>query len=138
MDTDNRSAVLAAMVANFGIALAKFFGFFMTGAASMLAEGVHSVADSGNQALLLWGGVAAKRDATRLHPFGYGRERFFWSFVVALVLFLFGSVFAIYEGVHKLQDPQPVTAPEWAVGILCLGLVLEGWSFRTAIVGARK
>lgn len=138
MDTDNRSAVLAAMMANAGIALAKFFGFFMTGAASMLAEAVHSVADSGNQALLLWGAAASKRDATRLHPFGYGRERFFWSFVVAVVLFLFGGAFAMYEGIHKLSAPEPVSSPGWAIGILCTGILLEGWSFRTAIIGARK
>ena len=138
MDTDNRSAVLAALLANFGIALAKFFGFFMTGAASMLAEAVHSMADSGNQALLLWGGVAARRDATKLHPFGYGPERFFWSFVVAVVLFLFGAVFAIYEGVHKLAEPEPLAEPWWAIGILLLGIGLEGWSFWTAIKGARR
>lgn len=104
----------------------------------MLAEGVHSVADTGNQILLLWGGAAAKREANALHPFGYGRERYFWSFVVALVLFLIGSLFAIYEGVHKLQAPEPLESPIWAVGILSGGILLEGFSFWTAIKESRK
>jgi len=138
MDPGNRKAVLAAMLANAGIAVAKFVGYGLTGSSSMLAEGVHSVADSGNQGLLLWGGAAAVRAPTREHPFGYGRERYFWSFVVALILFALGAVFAISEGVHKLLDPHPLDAPWWAVGILTLGLLLEGLSFRTAIVEARR
>lgn len=104
----------------------------------MLAEGVHSVADTGNQVLLLWGSARAKREADDLHPFGYGRERYFWSFVVALVLFMLGAVFASYEGIHKIQHPEPLSSPMWAVGILVLGIVLEGFSFRTAIVESKK
>lgn len=138
MAGNSRKAILAAAGANFGIAVAKFVGYSVTGASSMLAEGVHSVADTGNQVLLLWGGAAAKRSPSPLHPFGYGRERYFWSFVVALVLFLMGSVFAIYEGVHKLQAPEALESPLWAVGILTGGILLEGFSFWTAIKESRK
>jgi len=138
VDTGNRKAVLAALAANLGIAVAKFVGFGFTRAASMLAEGVHSVADCGNQALLLWGGTAARRAPTAEHPFGFGRERFFWSFVVAMVLFTMGSGFALYEGIHKLHEPEPLSAPSWAVGILAACVVMEGLSFRTAVVEARR
>jgi len=138
MDPGNRRAVLAALGANSGIAVAKFVGYAFTGAASMLAEAIHSVADAGNQALLLWGGAQAARSPTSEHPFGYGRERYFWSFVVALVIFALGSVFAIYEGVHKLGSDEPVTNVLTAVSILAVAIVLEGLSFRTAIVEARK
>ena len=137
MDPGNRKAVLAAMAANAGIAAAKFVGFAFTGASSMLAEGVHSVADTGNQALLLWGGASAARSPTAQHPFGFGRERYFWAFVVSLVLFSLGGLFAVYEGVEKLQHPEPLSAPGWAFGILGLALALEGWSFRTALHAAR-
>ncbi|MCB9899635.1 MAG: cation transporter [Planctomycetes bacterium] len=138
MDTGNRKAVLAAMAANLGIAVAKFVGFAATGASSMLAEGVHSVADTGNQVLLLWGGNQAARAPDASHPFGYGRERYFWSFVVALILFSLGAVFAVYEGVHKLLHPEPLDTLGWAFGVLLLSAALEGLSFRTAIREARK
>ena len=105
-------AIFAAFFANLGIAIAKFVGYVITGSASMLAESIHSVADTGNQALLLLGGRRASKEATPLHPFGFGRERYFWSFVVALVLFTLGSAFAIYEGVHKLQHPEPLESPD--------------------------
>ncbi len=121
------------MTANGTIAIAKFVGFLLTGASSMLAEAIHSVADTGNQALLLLGGKRAKMDATESHQFGYGRERYFWSFVVALVLFLLGSVYAIYEGIHKIQHPEHIDTPQIALGILAFGIVVEGASFRTAI-----
>jgi len=137
MDPGNRRTVLAAMVANAGIAVAKFIGYAVTGASSMLAEGVHSVADSGNQALLLWGGASAAKKPTTSHPFGYGRERYFWAFVVSLIIFALGSVFALYEGVHRIQHPTEIVSPIWAISILSLGLLLEGWSFRTAVVTAR-
>ena len=126
-------AVIAALLANASIAVAKFVGFAVTGSSSMLAEGVHSVADSGNQGLLLLGGRRAKKAANEEHPFGYGRERYFWGFVVALVLFSLGSLFAIYEGLHKLEHPEPLERPEWALGILGFALVAEGLSFRTAV-----
>src|SRR4051812_26652168 len=109
-------AVLAALTANLGIAVMKFVAFFLTGASSMLAEGIHSVADSGNQVLLLLGGKRATRAATPEHPFGFGRERYIYSFLVAIVLFSVGGLFAIYEGVHKLQHPGELESPIWAIG----------------------
>lgn len=138
MDPGNRRTVLAAMAANAAIAVAKFCGWAMTGASSMLAEGVHSLADSGNQALLLWGGASAAKSPTTTHPFGFGRERYFWAFVVSLIIFSLGAMFALYEGVHQLQHPGDIVSPAWAIGILLLGLALEGWSFRTAVVEARR
>ncbi|MFL6126931.1 cation diffusion facilitator family transporter [Actinophytocola sp.] len=131
-------AILAALGANAGIALAKFVGFAVTGASSMLAEAVHSVADTSNQGLLLLGQRTSKRKATPEHPFGFGRDRYFYSFVVALMLFTLGAAFAIYEGVHKLQHPEPLTAPIVAVIILVVAIGLEGYSFRTAIAESRK
>ncbi len=125
-------AVIAALAANLAIAIAKFVGFVVTGSSSMLAESVHSVADSGNQGLLLLGGRRARKAADAEHPFGYGRERYFWGFVVALVLFSLGSIFAITEGLYKVEHPEPLESPEWAIGILGFALVAEGLSFRTA------
>jgi cation diffusion facilitator family transporter len=130
-------AIIAALVANAGIAVAKFVGYLITGSSSMLAESVHSVADTSNQGLLLLGGKRAKRAATDQHPFGYGRDRYFYSFVVALLLFSLGSVFAIYEGIHKLEEPEPLTSPLVAIGILVVAIGLETYSFRTAIVESR-
>jgi cation diffusion facilitator family transporter len=130
-------AIIAALVANAGIAVAKFIGYLVTGSSSMLAESVHSVADTSNQGLLLLGGKRAKRAATSEHPFGYGRDRYFYSFVVALLLFSLGSVFAIYEGIHKLEHPEPLTSPLVAVVILVVAIGLESWSFRTAVVESR-
>lgn len=126
-------AIVAAFFANLGIAIAKFIGFLFTRASSMLAESIHSVADTGNQALLLLGGRRARRLPDDEFQFGYARERYFWSFVVALVLFSLGSLFAIFEGVEKLRHPHPIESPIWAFGILGIGIVLEGWSFRTAV-----
>ena len=131
-------AVIAALAANLSIAVAKFVGFAVTSSSSMLAEGVHSVADSGNQILLLLGGKRAKKAATEEHPFGYGRERYFWSFVVALVLFSLGGLFAIYEGLHKIEHPEPIDSPQWAFGILGFAILAEGLSFRTAAKEAGK
>ncbi len=131
-------AILAALFANAGIAIAKFVGFLITRSASLLAESVHSVADSANQGLLLFGGRQAKRQATPEHPFGYGRERYFWSFVVALVLFSLGSLFAVYEGINKIRDPHELDSLGVAIGILVFGIVLEGFSFRTAIVESNR
>jgi len=131
-------AVIAALLANVGIAAAKFVGFAITGSASMLAESFHSVADSGNQALLLLGGKRARRAADHEHPFGYGRERYFWAFIVALVLFSLGGAFAIVEGISKVRHPHELTSPEIGVGILLFAVVLEGLSFRTAVGEARK
>ena len=132
-------AVVAALCANAAIAVAKFAGFLVTASSSMLAESVHSVADSGNQALLLLGGKRARKAADREHPFGYGRERYFWGFVVALVLFTLGSMFAVYEGIHKIgEGHHELESPEWAIGILLFAIVAEGFSFRTALRETRK
>ncbi|TQM42715.1 cation diffusion facilitator family transporter [Pseudonocardia cypriaca] len=130
-------AIVAALIANAGIALAKFIGYLITGSSSMLAEAVHSVADTSNQGLLLLGGRTARRKATQEHPFGYGRDRYFYSFVVALLLFTLGSVFALYEGIHKLESHEPLTSPIVAVGILVVAIGLETYSFRTAIHESR-
>jgi cation diffusion facilitator family transporter len=130
-------AIIAALLANAGIATAKFIGWLITGSSSMLAEAVHSVADTSNQGLLLLGGRQAKRRATTEHPFGYGRDRYFYSFVVALLLFTLGSVFALYEGIHKLESHEPLTSPLVAVGILVVAIGLESYSFRTAIKESR-
>ena len=138
MQEGSRKAIVAALLANAGIAVAKFVGFAFTGAASMLAEGVHSVADSSNQGLLLLGGSRARRAASAEHPFGYGRERYFWSFVVALVLFTLGSLFALYEGIEKLRHPHELESAMWAVGILAIAIVFESFSMRTAIVESAR
>jgi cation diffusion facilitator family transporter len=130
-------AILAALLANASIAVAKFVGYLITGSSSMLAESVHSVADTSNQALLLLGQRQARKQADPLHQFGYGRSRYFYSFVVALVLFTLGSVFALYEGYHKISHPQELTSPVVAIVILVLAICLEGFSFRTAVVESR-
>ncbi len=130
-------AIVAALAANAGIAVAKFVGFLITRSSSMLAEAVHSVADTSNQALLLLGQRKARRDATELHQFGYGRSRFFYSFVVSLVLFSLGAVFALYEGYHKVVHPEPLTSAVVAVVILVVAIGLESYSFRTAMVESR-
>jgi cation diffusion facilitator family transporter len=131
-------AILAALGANAGIAAAKFVGFVFTGSSSMLAEAVHSVADTSNQGLLLLGQKTSRRKATREHPFGFGRDRYFYSFIVALMLFTLGSAFALYEGIHKVQHPEPLTTPLVAVLILVVAIVLEGYSFFTAITESKK
>jgi len=131
-------AVVAALLANTGIAVAKFVGFAVTRSSSMLAESVHSVADAANQLLLLLGARRARRPPTDDHPFGHGRERYFWSFIVALVLFSMGAAFAVYHGIEKLRHPHMVENVGWAVGILVFGLVLESFSMRTAILEANR
>jgi cation diffusion facilitator family transporter len=130
-------AVIAALSANAGIAVAKFVGFLFTGSSSMLAEAVHSLADTSNQGLLLLGRRTSQRKATAEHPFGFGRERYFYGFVVALLLFSVGAIFAIYEGVGKIIDPHPLEAPLVAIIILFVAAVMEGLSFRTAMKESR-
>ena len=128
-------AILAALFANIGIAVTKFIAFLLTSSSSMLAESIHSVADSSNQALLLLGGKRARRSATAEHPFGYGRERYIYAFIVAIVLFSVGGLFALYEAWHKLRDPHPIDAWHWVpVLVLVVAIGLESFSFRTAIV----
>ena len=126
-------AIVAALVANLGIAVSKFVAFGVTGSTSMASEGVHSLADSGNQLLLLVGGRRAQRAADDEHPFGYGRARYVYAFIVSIVLFSLGGLFAIYEGSHKIAHPEPLTQPQWAFGVLLFAIVLEGFSLRTAV-----
>lgn len=127
-----RRAIVAAFLANLGIAVSKFVAFVITGSASMLAESIHSVADTGNQGLLFLGGKRARKAPTPEHPFGFGTERYFWAFIVALVLFTLGAMFALYEGVQKLIHPEELESPIWAFGVLFVAIALEGWSLRTA------
>ena len=133
MHEGSKKAIVAAFLANLAIAAAKVVGFLFTGAASMLAEAVHSGADTTNQGLLFLGGARARKSATADHPFGYGRERYFWAFVVALVIFSLGSMFALFEGIEKLRTPHELESVGWAVGILLISMVCEGSSLRTAI-----
>jgi len=132
MHEGTRRAIVAAFLANLGIAAAKFLAFAATGSAALLAEAIHSVADTGNQGLLFLGGRRSMRAPTAEHPFGYGPERYFWAFVVSLVLFTLGSVFALAEGIDKLANPGALESPEWAYAVLGFAIVLETLSLRTA------
>ena len=136
-DHDSPKAIFAALLANLGIAVAKFVAFFVTASSSMLSEAIHSVADSGNQLLLLLGRKRAKREPDDSHPFGYAQERYFWAFVVALVLFSLGGLFSIFEGIEKIRHPHEPESLWWAVGVLVFALFLEAFSFRTAIRESR-
>ncbi len=139
-------AVVAALLANTGIAVMKFLAFALTGASSMLAEGIHSVADSGNQVLLLLGGKRSRREATPQHPFGFGRERYIYSFLVAIVLFSVGGLFALYEAYHKAHEvheglPNELLEGRWwwvAIVVLLGAIVMESFSFRTAITESNR
>ncbi|WP_415952660.1 cation diffusion facilitator family transporter [Streptomyces sp. KLOTTS4A1] len=126
-------AIVAALAANLSIAVAKFVAFLFSGSSSMLAESVHSLADSGNQGLLLLGGKKAQRAATPQHPFGYGRERYIYAFLVSIVLFSVGGMFAVYEGYEKIKHPHELTHWYWPVGVLVFAIIAETFSFRTAI-----
>ncbi len=127
-------AIVAALAANLGIAITKFIAYLLTHSSSMLAEGVHSLADSGNQILLLVGGKRARRAADEEHPFGYGRERYLYAFIVSIVLFSLGGLFALYEAWHKWADPHPIESWHWVpVVVLLVAITLESFSFRTAI-----
>jgi len=131
-------AVVAALAANLGIAVTKFVAFAFTGSSSMLAEAVHSVADTGNQGLLLLGGRRARKERDNVHPFGYGSERYFYAFVVSLVLFSVGGVFALYEGVTKIAHPHHLDDAIVAVVVLAVAVCLESYSFHTAITESSK
>jgi cation diffusion facilitator family transporter len=131
-------AVLAALAANLGIAVTKFIAFLFTGSASMLAESVHSVADTGNEVLLLVGRGRSMRPPSDEHPFGFGRERYFYGFVVSVMLFTVGGAFSVYDGVHKLVNPEQVHAPLVAIIVLLLSAVAESFSLRTGIQEANK
>jgi cation diffusion facilitator family transporter len=127
-------SVVTALVANLGIAVAKFGGYLLTGSSSMLAESVHSVADSSNQALLLIGTRRATRTASEVHQFGYGRVRYVAAFVVSIVLFTLGGVFALYEAWHKFSDPHPIDSWRWVpVAVLLVAVAMEAFALRTAV-----
>jgi cation diffusion facilitator family transporter len=131
-------AVLAALGANLGIALAKFIAFLFTHSASMLAESVHSVADTGNEVLLLVGRGRSTRPPSDEHPFGFGRERYFYGFVVSVMLFTVGAAFSVYDGLHKILNPEPIRSPQVAIIVLVLSAVLEAFSLRTGVAEANK
>src|SRR2546427_5723777 len=133
VDWREMRAVVAAFAANLGIAVIKFVAFLLTGSASMLAESVHSVADTGNQVLLFVGRGRSIRPASDDHPFGFGRERYFYGFVVSVMLFTVGAAFSIYEGVHKILNPEAIHNSLIAFIVLAVSAVLEGFSLRTAI-----
>src|SRR3954454_20817216 len=129
---ESGGAIAAAFAANLGIAVTKFVGFVITGSASLLAEAIHSVADSSNQGLLFLGGRQATQAPDELHQFGHGRVRYFWAFVVAVVLFSLGGLLSVYEGYHKIHDPHELESPAVAIGILVVAFVLESFALRTA------
>ena len=131
-------AIIAALLANLGIAITKFIAFAFSGSSSMLAESVHSLADTANQGLLLVGGKKSRKDPDAQHPFGYGRERYVYAFVVAIILFSVGGVFSIYEGVDKLQHPHGIDVPWLPILVLSIAIVLESFSLRTAIREANR
>ncbi|MEA9984737.1 cation diffusion facilitator family transporter [Subtercola sp. RTI3] len=126
-------AIIAALGANLGIAIIKFVAFVFSGSSSMLAESVHSLADSGNQLLLLLGGRKSRRKADTEHPFGYGRERYVYAFVVSIILFSVGGVFSLYEGIEKVGHPHPIETPWLPIVVLVAAMALEGFSLRTAM-----
>ena len=141
MSHGSKKVVLMALGANFGIAVAKFVAFFLTSSASLLAEAIHSLADTGNQILLLLGMSRAEKPPDDRHPFGYKMESYFWSFIVAILLFSLGGLFALYEGVHKLNElraavaagePTEMANAEIAIGVLVVSILLEGWSWMAA------
>ncbi len=131
-------AVIAALLANTGIAITKFIAFAFSGSSAMLAESVHSVADAGNQVLLLLGGRRARRRADAEHPFGYGRERYVYAFVVAIILFSVGGMFSLYEGIDKITHPHPLEVPWLPILVLSIAIVLESFSLRTAVRESNK
>jgi cation diffusion facilitator family transporter len=126
--TASTRTLVVALLANLGIAASKFVAAAITGSSAMLTEGVHSVVDSTNQLLLMWGRHAAKRPPDRLHPFGYGRELYFWSFVVAVLVFSLGAGVSVYEGVLHIMHPEPAVSPVIAYAVLLIAFLLEGWS----------
>jgi cation diffusion facilitator family transporter len=131
-------AVFAALAANLGIAVTKFVAFLFTGSASMLAEAVHSVADTGNEVLLIVGRGRSRRPRSEEHPFGFGRERYFYGFVVSVMLFTVGATFSAYDGIHKILSPERVHSPVVAFAVLALAAVLEAFSLRTGIAEANR
>lgn len=135
---ESTQVIVIAFLANVGIAISKFVGAWISGSASLLAEAIHSLVDCSNQILLLIGSNRSKKPADEKHPLGYGREAFFWAFVVAILLFSLGGVFAIYEGIHKWDDHGEVTSPLVGLGILIFGFVLEAYSFMACLKQVRS
>ena len=135
--TGGTRTIVTALIANFTIAIAKFFGFVITSSSAMLAEAVHSLADTSNQALLLLGKKRSKKSPSADRPFGFGRERFFWAFVVSLVLFSLGSMYAVYEGIEKIRHPHEIESLWWALAILLFAMVMEAYAFQTAVKESR-
>ena len=135
---DSKRAILFALGANFALAVAKGVAAFVTGSSAMMAETVHSLADCGNQGLLLLGMKQSKRPPTPDYPLGYGKAIYFWSFLVAVMLFTVGGMFSLYEGIHKLQSPEPLTQWWWAAGVLVFGIVAEGISMRACLQEVAK
>jgi len=133
MNEGSRKAIIAAFFANLGIAVSKFVGFLLTGSAGLAAEAVHSFADTGNQGLLMLGAKRSVKARDEEHPFGHERERYFWAFIVALVLFSMGGLFALYEGIHKFRNPHETDNMGIAIGILIVAILLESYSLRTAV-----
>ena len=133
MNEGSRKAIIAAFFANLGIAISKFVGFLLTGSAGLAAEAVHSFADTGNQGLLMLGAKRSIKARDKEHPFGHERERYFWAFIVALVLFSMGGLFALYEGIHKFRNPHETENMGIAIGILIVAILLESYSLRTAV-----
>src|SRR4051794_28112067 len=131
--TTSTRTLVVALLANLGIAVSKFIAAFITGSSAMLTEGVHSVVDSVNQLLLMWGRRAAKRPPDKLHPFGYGRELYFWSFVVAVLVFSLGAGVSVYEGILHIMHPEEAVSPIWADSVLIVAFLVEGWSTREAL-----
>jgi cation diffusion facilitator family transporter len=131
-------AIVAALTANIGIAITKFVAAAISGSASMFAEAIHSVADSGNQILLIIGGKRSRREATEAHPFGYGRSRYIYAFMVSIVLFSIGGLFSVMEGISKLQEPHELEAAWLPLTVLGVSIVLESFSLRTALREAKK
>src|SRR5436309_8140525 len=125
--TSTRTLVIA-LAANLGIAVSKFAAAWITGSSAMLTEGVHSVVDSTNQLLLMWGRRQAKKPPNALHPFGFGRELYFWSFVVAVLVFSLGAGVSVYEGILHIMHPEEAVSPIWAYGVFVVASLIEGWS----------
>lgn len=128
----SKKVIIAALMGNLGIAITKFAAAFYTGSSAMLSEAIHSVVDTCNQGLMLYGLKQSRRSADKTHPFGYGRELYFWAFVVALLIFSIGAGVSLYEGVHKVLHPQPVTSPEINFAVLAVSMVFEGFALRIA------
>ena len=126
--TTSTRTLVVALLANLGIAASKFVAAAITGSSAMLTEGVHSVVDSTNQLLLMWGRHAANRPPDKLHPFGYGRELYFWSFVVAVLVFALGAGVSVYEGIIHIRHPEAAVSPVIAYAVLLVAFSLEGWS----------